>query len=434
MTCFKEIDSITSGKFTKHSIQNFLKSVGMQDPEIHEWIFRRFCPYDDKYVDVNDFKRVFDIMGEGIFSEGFNNTPSSFGRITQRQVENEPKIQGKSSGLKSHRSSSTNAANARKRGQSAAGLPRDTHKQKVLNMFITSGGQAGANGVTSGGFGSKPLFATLAEEKIHSEFINKGKRKKVLIKEFLHDSKLLTKNHAKKRLLYEIEMLKTIQKIAELIRELSKVQNDLAMYDDFNIMHLFKHFDKSGKAVIVLSDFESGLYDIGILPHRNDICLLMKTFDEKSKARLTYDEFCKMILPKDETFQSMMTQRINRAKVRPGEFEMSLKQLISKDTLGAIIRLFDALLTFSVSLEALKQRLMYDVGVELTMAFALIPKSQPNALAVRDLDKLYKQRNISITGRDITEFIKIWDLDEDGKLSYHEFVRSLMPVMNVKYF
>ena len=51
----------------------------------------------------------------------------------------------------------------------------------------------------------------------------------------------------------------------------------------------------------------------------------------------------------------------------------------------------------------------------------------------KDLDKLYRSRNIAMSYRDIAEYFKIFDIDKDGKLSYVEFARSFIPLMAVKY-
>ena len=106
---------------------------------------------------------------------------------------------------------------------------------------------------------------------------------------------------------------------------------------------------------------------------------------------------------------------------------------ISEDTFHAISRLLDSILEYSVSVEALRQRLCLEVGIDLQLAFNFIIRSGKSLLDPRDLDKLYRSRNIAMSYRDIAEYFKIFDVDRDGKLSYVEFARSFMPLMGVKY-
>ena len=75
MTCWREIDTTSTGYLTDKSIQLFFKNIGVDYPHINQWFFRRFSPYDKEKIDINDFRKIFDCMGSGIL--GDNNTQGS---------------------------------------------------------------------------------------------------------------------------------------------------------------------------------------------------------------------------------------------------------------------------------------------------------------------------------------------------------------------
>ena len=110
-------------------------------------------------------------------------------------------------------------------------------------------------------------YISIAEQKIHSDFVDKNKRKKVLLKDFLHDTKLLANNHNAKRFYYEIELLKTMNRITELQRNVMAAKFDLCLREDFNVLNLYNHFNRRDSKLIGLPEFELGLAEFGLYPH-----------------------------------------------------------------------------------------------------------------------------------------------------------------------
>lgn len=62
---FKEIDRGASGLIHHHNMQVFLNNAGVNSPQLHELVFRRCSPRVPQ-LDINDFRRIFDVYGKGI--------------------------------------------------------------------------------------------------------------------------------------------------------------------------------------------------------------------------------------------------------------------------------------------------------------------------------------------------------------------------------
>lgn len=422
MTCFKEIDTTSSGYITQYNLQVFLNHLGINLPTISQWIFRRYAPYIKDKTDLSGFKRIFELYGNKL-PEGASSScsyPSGDNQSGKRGMSSA----ANSKGLKN-----------KKRSKTSGKHPQSNHKQTVIDMKIT---QTGTNFFENDGTGYSTAhggfipgttkYISIEEQQIHRDFINKNRRKPVLTKNFLHDSKLMTQNHIKKRGYYELELLKTISKLVELKKNMIKARNDICMKEDFSIITLFLHFDKKLKKRVTVLEAEVALAQLGLYPHNTDLCLLLKTFDTKYKGKLDFEDFYRMVVPEDDTFKEIMESRQNT--VKEGQDYVST---VSEETFQCLKKLFNALFVYVAAAEALKQRLVHNVGVDLYQAFVTLPKVHKSYLAVKDLDKLYKLRNIPMTLKDTHEYVRFSDKDKDGKLSYQEFVSSLTPQMDVKY-
>ncbi len=220
----------------------------------------------------------------------------------------------------------------------------------------------------------------------HEEYLTKGKRKKVLLKDPYHDSKASAKNHLSNKESLEVELLKTVQKLAELKRELSAAKRDTCILQDFNVQSLFGHFDQKQKGRVGLQEAEVGFSRLGIFAHRSDICLLLKTFDQKARGVLDFEDFFCMFVPRDADVREIVESRSHRAT------DADFIQSISRDTFQSIQSTLEKLLNYAIAAECLKQRLVFDKAVDLTQAFLLFPKKHKKFVTVEDVEVAHPAR------------------------------------------
>jgi hypothetical protein len=142
------------------------------------------------------------------------------------------------------------------------------------------------------------------------------KRKERLAKEFVTDSIKLRQHHTKKSKKILKEILLTLKKFNELELEVEQFRQDLALRPDFVLAQFFSYLDVASKSKISLLEFYNGLYDLGITPNKEDLAILLKEFDQKSRGVLDYEDFFRMISPRDKQFKSILIERHKRAKPR----------------------------------------------------------------------------------------------------------------------
>lgn len=250
---------------------------------------------------------------------------------------------------------------------------KGSYNKRVFDMLITN----------------KPTTLTKAQraegpvsnraQREHEEFLTKGKRKKVLLKDPYHDSKVSAMNHLSNKESLEIELLKTVQKLADLKRELSSVRRDTCIMQDFTIQGLFGLFDKKQKGQVGLQEAEYGFSRFGIYSHKSDICLLLKTFDRKARGVLDFEDFFCMVVPQDKEIRELVESRSQKS------VELDFIQSISKDTFQSVQTTLEKLLDYAIAAECLKQRLIFDKAIDLTQAFMLFPKKNKKFITAADV-------------------------------------------------
>jgi len=90
-----------------------------------------------------------------------------------------------------------------------------------------------------------------------------------------------------------------MRELIHLERELEHEKIKLANMTDFNLMDAFMMVDYHMKKWITTTDLREALEDFGIFPHKEDVCLFLRQFDQDNDGRLQYSDFCDAFCPKD---------------------------------------------------------------------------------------------------------------------------------------
>ena len=78
----------------------------------------------------------------------------------------------------------------------------------------------------------------------------------------------------------EEQLARTLKNQIELDQDIENLRDELALKSDFNLLDAFKVFDVYGKGYITTSEFEDGLRQFDVYPHRDELYLIVKKFDK----------------------------------------------------------------------------------------------------------------------------------------------------------
>lgn len=91
-----------------------------------------------------------------------------------------------------------------------------------------------------------------------------------------------------------------------LEKEIEKFKSEFANISDFSCMEVFKLFDRHAKGYLALTDFKDSMRHLiqdsqyAQAPSTDDIYLIFKRYDRDQDGKLSYTEFCQMLIPKDK--------------------------------------------------------------------------------------------------------------------------------------
>jgi len=151
------------------------------------------------------------------------------------------------------------------------------------------------------------------------------------------------------------------------------------------------------------------------------VYLLFKRHDKDRDGRLSYTEFCSMILPKDRNIQLKIQSRQSVSRSISYESKVKLAQLVSTH------------LNVEQGHEYLRARVknqQADYSVSINEIFRLLDSDNKSYLSVYDLEDLLfsqsKTRKPDLMG-DVELLLSKYDRTGDRRISYLEFVGELTP-------
>jgi Ca2+-binding EF-hand superfamily protein len=221
----------------------------------------------------------------------------------------------------------------------------------------------------------------------------------------------------------ESELVRAFKEQITLENELEDAKNRLALQSDFNLQDAFDLLDRHLLASLTSSDISDSLSSNGIYTVSEDVYLFVKRYDRNLDGRLNYQEFSEAFMPKSASHSTSLQLRRAHYSVlrvpRPDYFSSYTRELFFKT-----LRVH-----FSVesSAENLRKRLFRRPGFSASDAFAAVDTDRNGYITRDEFRGILREYGFFVTETEIIWLIERYDKNQDGRISYSEFVEEINP-------
>eukprot|EP00825_Cyclidium_porcatum_P034670 TRINITY_DN3643_c0_g1_i11.p1 TRINITY_DN3643_c0_g1~~TRINITY_DN3643_c0_g1_i11.p1 ORF type:complete len:379 (-),score=51.29 TRINITY_DN3643_c0_g1_i11:291-1427(-) len=220
----------------------------------------------------------------------------------------------------------------------------------------------------------------------------------------------------------EEQLVKALQQMIRIDREIEEIKQKLAQKTDFNLFDAFQLFDYKQNGRITKLETQKSLNDMGIYPNDEEMYLLFKFLDNDNDLLIRYAEFVQAILPKDTLYAKILKDRIsqfdqNDQGIYNFEFDTryTFKQLL--------IKMIDGV----VEADRLRSRLNQRPMFTLTDAFSAIDSLDQGFVTQYEFKQILNEYGIFVQKQELQQLMSRFDKDQDGKVSYKEFIQEMTP-------
>ena len=197
--------------------------------------------------------------------------------------------------------------------------------------------------------------------------------------------------------------------------EISK--ENLAFCSDVNLTNLYQFFDCSQRNSISSIDISQVLKELNLFLSINDIKILFKAYDKNFDGRLDYDEFCNLFLPKKYSVAKLISERLPYENFKG----------FSQETKEKIISVFNTIIEGENSNDKIRNELNLIPGFNSFDLFNLIKKNFCTGIYKEDIIDFMEKNGKFLQPFETKLLIDKLDKDNDGIISYNEFMIELMP-------
>jgi Ca2+-binding EF-hand superfamily protein len=220
----------------------------------------------------------------------------------------------------------------------------------------------------------------------------------------------------------EEQLAKALREQVELDKELESTKNKLALQDDFNLFDAFRFFDLTEKGYVTRFDLKDGLNDFDVFPSSNDLYLVMKKYNKDQDGLLKYSEFCDLLKSKDFGYASLLTGRkptyVDRAE---------LSDIFTGYTVELFRKVLNKAIENEFHSEKLRQRLARRPLFDNFEAFEALDCDKNGFISKIEFRELLANHGFYATQKELESLMDRYDANEDGKVSYTEFIREITP-------
>jgi len=222
--------------------------------------------------------------------------------------------------------------------------------------------------------------------------------------------------------LEEDHLAKALVEQVELDKELEATKNKLALQEDFNTFDAFRCFDLTEKGYITRLELKDALNDIDIFPTSAELLLIQKRYNKDEDGLIKYHEFIEIIKPKDTVYAGLLTAR------RPTYADREdLSLVFSSYTVELLRKVLNKVIENEYHSEKVRQRLNRRPLFDAFEAFEALDKDHKGYLNKADIRELLADHGFYATQKELQNLVARYDYNEDGKVSYSEFVKEINP-------
>lgn len=164
------------------------------------------------------------------------------------------------------------------------------------------------------------------------------------------------------------------------------------------------------------------LNDMGIYPTKEEMYILFKKLDKDNDGLLRYTEFTQNILPEDVSYAKIMNSRsplYNTAESGIYAFEF--------DTRYTFKKLINKIIQGEMEAETVRQKLSKRPMFSINDAFNALDTEDNGFITRAQFKQILNEHGMFVAQQDLEQLVNRFDKDQDGKVSYKEFVQEMTP-------
>lgn len=226
----------------------------------------------------------------------------------------------------------------------------------------------------------------------------------------------------------EDQLARALKEQIDLERDLEDIKNQLALRSDFNLLDAFRFFDVDSRGYITKNELKEGFNYFGVFPTSDECYLIFRKFDADNDGLLRYNEFSDIFNPKSAEYLSILSDRI------PSYLDSAkLSLAFSYETKHLIKKVLDDTIRNEVRNEEVRQKLNRRPLFNIYEAFKTLDKNDLGYIDINEFRDALIEHGLYASTKEISNIVKRYDHNNDGKVSYYDFVQELTPKSPKKY-
>jgi Ca2+-binding EF-hand superfamily protein len=226
----------------------------------------------------------------------------------------------------------------------------------------------------------------------------------------------------------ESQLARALKEQADLDRDLENLKNELSLKSDYNLLDAFRFFDQEGRGFITKTELRFGFNEFGLYPTSDECYLIMRKYDTDNDGLLRYADFAEMMTPKASEYANILNDRI------PTYADKNRLNLVFTYTTKNSMKLvLNSILKNENASEDIRLRLNRRPLFSVYESFKALDKSDKGFVSLSEFKDMLIENGIYASYKDLDNLVHRYDKNQDGRVSYYDFVQEMTPKSPSKY-
>jgi len=204
-------------------------------------------------------------------------------------------------------------------------------------------------------------------------------------------------------------------------RQIEVIRQILCEQEFYEPYAAFKRIDRHDNGVINAADVVKFLADNKVHHSERSCHLFIQRYDNDGDGALGYKEFLQAVLTlENAVLRAVTTQRPN--------YEVAPHEYLVDDIEYALTKVIDREINFYLDLDDHRKELLESQDFSYAAAYSCIDKYSTGIIDYDNLKAFFKNQSIYPGDEEIIAILRRLDRDDDGLISFSEFVETMEPV------
>lgn len=222
----------------------------------------------------------------------------------------------------------------------------------------------------------------------------------------------------------EAALVSLLGKMLDVEKDCEDLRKRLAVHPSFNLIDAFNTLDADGNGYISQEELRAFMETNGCFVSAQELRLLSRILDHRGEGRISYAEFIRKLMPKDDKYSELVTSR-HASRTQHSPSHPKQQRSLSISATHDLARALKRFVALEMEVQEARRTLTQRTEFSIHRTLALLDKDNTGEVGAHQLRALLVRYDVIPTETALAALMGRFDKHHRGRLSYLDLLDEI---------